>query len=233
MSRGSRLDDVGILGLRVPTVGYMHLPFPYSGFSACRSPCHVVYTEFRPTPLQHFAFPAGCDGLFLVVDERGAFRSDNFTKAVAALTAAAPEPGAAPMMTCAGTPLPWRTQKPRRLGWQDARGNPDLECNVCGLKIGPLAGPSYPGFVRPLSACDSRQLQNIGNGPEEHGVHAGSKKGDRKGASGVNGKKSEESDMFKLVRMIMQRNFDPVSRCPPKHPHTHPAGVYSCVFGIA
>ena len=63
---------------------------------ARRSPCHVVYTEYRPTPLQHFAFPAGADGLFLVVDERGTFRSDNFTKAVAALNAAALEPGAAP-----------------------------------------------------------------------------------------------------------------------------------------
>lgn len=36
---------------------------------------------------------------------------------------------------------------------------------------------------------------------------AGGKKG-KKGA--VNGKKSEESDIFKLVKMIMQRNFDPV-----------------------
>ncbi len=23
------------------------------------SPCHVVYTEYRPTPLQHYIFPAG------------------------------------------------------------------------------------------------------------------------------------------------------------------------------
>lgn len=35
----------------------------------------------------------------------------------------------------------------------------------------------------------------------------GGKKG-KKGA--VNGKKAEESDIFKLVKMIMQRNFDPV-----------------------
>ena len=35
----------------------------------------------------------------------------------------------------------------------------------------------------------------------------GGKKG-KKGA--VYGKKSEESDIFKLVKMIMQRNFDPV-----------------------
>lgn len=29
-------------------------------------PCHVVYTEFRPTPLQHYAFPLGGNGLRLV-----------------------------------------------------------------------------------------------------------------------------------------------------------------------
>lgn len=32
-------------------------------------PCHVVYTDYRPTPLQHYIFPAGGDGIHLVVDE--------------------------------------------------------------------------------------------------------------------------------------------------------------------
>lgn len=49
-------------------------------------PCHVVYTDFRPTPLQHYLFPAGGDGIHLVVDERGTFREDNFQKAMGALT---------------------------------------------------------------------------------------------------------------------------------------------------
>jgi ATP-dependent RNA helicase DOB1 len=30
------------------------------------APCHVVYTEQRPTPLRHYAFPAGGRGLYLV-----------------------------------------------------------------------------------------------------------------------------------------------------------------------
>ena len=54
-----------------------------------------MYTDFRPTPLQHYAFPAGGDGLYMVVDERGAFRQDNFGKAVAALTDAATEAASA------------------------------------------------------------------------------------------------------------------------------------------
>lgn len=32
-------------------------------------PCHVVYTDYRPVPLQQYIFPAGGDGLHLVVDE--------------------------------------------------------------------------------------------------------------------------------------------------------------------
>lgn len=48
-------------------------------------PCHVVYTDYRPVPLQHYAFPAGAEGLFLVVDEQGKFREDNFQKAMALL----------------------------------------------------------------------------------------------------------------------------------------------------
>ncbi|XP_010533059.1 PREDICTED: DExH-box ATP-dependent RNA helicase DExH10-like isoform X2 [Tarenaya hassleriana] len=45
-----------------------------------KQPCHVVYTDFRPTPLQHYVFPTGGSGLYLVVDENEQFREDNFMK---------------------------------------------------------------------------------------------------------------------------------------------------------
>ncbi|KAL8138725.1 hypothetical protein V2J09_004726, partial [Rumex salicifolius] len=45
-----------------------------------KQPCHVVYTDFRPTPLQHYVFPVGGAGLFLVVDENEQFREDNYNK---------------------------------------------------------------------------------------------------------------------------------------------------------
>lgn len=48
-------------------------------------PCHIVYTDFRPTPLQHYFFPAGADGIHLIVDEKGNFREDNFQKAMATI----------------------------------------------------------------------------------------------------------------------------------------------------
>ena len=47
-----------------------------------RQPCHVVYTDYRPTPLQHYIYPSGGDGIHLVVDENGTFREDNFNKAM-------------------------------------------------------------------------------------------------------------------------------------------------------
>ncbi|XP_046900625.1 exosome RNA helicase MTR4 [Hypomesus transpacificus] len=50
-----------------------------------KQPCHVVYTDYRPTPLQHYIFPAGGDGLHLVVDENGEFREDNFNTAMQVL----------------------------------------------------------------------------------------------------------------------------------------------------
>jgi ATP-dependent RNA helicase DOB1 len=50
-----------------------------------KQPCHVVYTDYRPTPLQHYIYPAGGDGIHLVVDENGTFREDNFNKAMMVL----------------------------------------------------------------------------------------------------------------------------------------------------
>ena len=50
-------------------------------------PCHVVYTDFRPTPLQHYFFPQGADGMHLIVDEKGTFREENFNKAMSVITA--------------------------------------------------------------------------------------------------------------------------------------------------
>ncbi|KAH8405172.1 hypothetical protein KR222_007061 [Zaprionus bogoriensis] len=50
-----------------------------------KQPCHVVYTDYRPTPLQHYMFPAGGDGIHLIVDEKGQFKEDNFTTAMAVL----------------------------------------------------------------------------------------------------------------------------------------------------
>ena len=47
-----------------------------------KKPCHVVYTDYRPTPLQHYIFPAGGDGIYLVIDERGKLREENFQKAL-------------------------------------------------------------------------------------------------------------------------------------------------------
>lgn len=50
-----------------------------------KQPCHVVYTDYRPVPLQQYIFPAGGDGLHLVVDEHGTFIEENFNAAMSPL----------------------------------------------------------------------------------------------------------------------------------------------------
>lgn len=45
----------------------------------------MVYTDFRPVPLQQYIYPAGGDGLHLVVNERGEFREENFNAAMSVL----------------------------------------------------------------------------------------------------------------------------------------------------
>ncbi|TFK62158.1 antiviral helicase [Pluteus cervinus] len=59
-------------------------------------PCHVVYTNFRPTPLQHYLFPAGGEGIYLVLDEKGQFRDSSFTTAMSQLHGAMGEDPADP-----------------------------------------------------------------------------------------------------------------------------------------
>ncbi|XP_071557796.1 exosome RNA helicase MTR4 [Temnothorax nylanderi] len=91
-------------------------------------PCHVVSTDYRPTPLQHYIFPVSGDGIHLVVDETGQFKEENFNRA----------------MTC---------------------------------------------------------LQNMGDAA----------KGDMKGRKGgLRATNSGQTNIFKMVKMIMERNFAPV-----------------------
>ncbi|CAJ0931950.1 unnamed protein product, partial [Mesorhabditis belari] len=48
-------------------------------------PVHVVYTDYRPTPLMHLIYPAGGEGLYEVVNTKGEFREDRFQAAMACI----------------------------------------------------------------------------------------------------------------------------------------------------
>jgi len=74
-------------------------------------PCHVVYTDFRPTPLQHYFFPAGADGIHLVVDEKGVFREENFNKAMASIAEKAGDDGTDPLAKRKGKGKDKKTNK--------------------------------------------------------------------------------------------------------------------------
>ncbi|CEQ40954.1 SPOSA6832_02632, partial [Sporobolomyces salmonicolor] len=82
-----------------------------------QQPCHVVYTDYRPTPLQHYLFPAGADGIHLVVDEKGNFREDNFAKAMGAL--GGESKGEDPASATAGKGRKGKTKKGSQKGPSD------------------------------------------------------------------------------------------------------------------
>lgn len=43
-------------------------------------PCHVVYTDFRPTPLQHYLFPGGEKVYILLLTKRASFERTIFKR---------------------------------------------------------------------------------------------------------------------------------------------------------
>ncbi|CAI2379541.1 unnamed protein product [Moneuplotes crassus] len=52
-----------------------------------KQPCNVVYTDFRPVPLEHYIHPSGGSNLHLVVDREGVFREESFQNAVSKMDA--------------------------------------------------------------------------------------------------------------------------------------------------
>lgn len=47
-----------------------------------KQPCNVVYTDYRPVPLEHYLCPSNGEGLYMVVDDKGKFHEHNFNKAM-------------------------------------------------------------------------------------------------------------------------------------------------------
>ena len=44
--------------------------------------CHVVYTEFRPVPLEHYIYPSLSNEIINIVDQYGNFKEDNFNRSL-------------------------------------------------------------------------------------------------------------------------------------------------------
>lgn len=107
-----------------------------------KQPCHLVYTDFRPTPLEHYIFPSGHDGIYLAFDRDNKFRQDNFLKAINAI------------------------------------------------------GPAGDGFASGRTA--HRKANDDGGG------------GGGGGDGGKDGKDGSNSDIHKIIRMCVEKNYDPV-----------------------
>ena len=68
----------------------------------------IVHTDMRPVPLQHYLYPQGAEGIFLIVDEQQTFREENFRKAMLAL---GPDNTGAPNEDGGGKPRKRQSQK--------------------------------------------------------------------------------------------------------------------------
>ncbi|GJM96917.1 hypothetical protein PR202_ga13792 [Eleusine coracana subsp. coracana] len=51
-----------------------------------KKPCHVVFTDFRPTPLEHYVFASGGSGFHLIADQDGRFNEENLMSAQSIFT---------------------------------------------------------------------------------------------------------------------------------------------------
>ncbi|KAJ9466522.1 ATP-dependent RNA helicase mtr4 [Diplonema papillatum] len=47
--------------------------------------CTCIYTDYRPTPLQHYVYPVGAEEIYMVVDEKSNFKESVFKRAMAAV----------------------------------------------------------------------------------------------------------------------------------------------------
>jgi len=228
-------------------------------------PCHVVYTDYRPTPLQHFLLPSGegeeawcflvfrasfllfffvprrarakerrgpplarlrfflsltqslnqpvtnatphaithtgADGLYLVVDDRGAFREDNFRRAVAALDDAASarrsgggggggRPGGASGPDNAALASAAAATRPRSGG------------------VSAAAGAGAQLVLAPVSSFTSA-LGGAGGGGTVAGASAAATgSGGQAAAGGARGQTA--ADVHRLVKTLYDRNYDPL-----------------------
>ncbi|KAI3383658.1 hypothetical protein SNEBB_009246 [Seison nebaliae] len=53
-------------------------------------PCHIVSTEYRPVPLEHFIYPVSNNNVYQVVDKEGTFKQETFDQAMDSLTTSTP-----------------------------------------------------------------------------------------------------------------------------------------------
>mmetsp|Transcript_37581 Transcript_37581/g.96143 ORF Transcript_37581/g.96143 Transcript_37581/m.96143 type:complete len:1017 (-) Transcript_37581:98-3148(-) len=87
--RGVVWEESIILAPRNARFAFLSATIPNAGEFARwvakthNSPCDVVYTDFRPTPLQHFVFPAGGSAMQMVVDDKSHFSEEKFHKVAA------------------------------------------------------------------------------------------------------------------------------------------------------
>ena len=47
-----------------------------------KAPCHIIFTDHRPTPLEHYLCPIGGKGIYQVIDKYGNLNDSIIKKAI-------------------------------------------------------------------------------------------------------------------------------------------------------
>ncbi len=178
----------------------------------------MVYTDYRPTPLQHFIFPSGGEGVFLVVDDKGKFREDNFHKAMAILSQGALEDdpaggkgGAWALLLC-GCSSTYRPCACHCCFTHPLSPTPFRCCRTWRTpSLTPVEVPSWRCALHCVSRANGFPVAFLRCARCAPGAGGGGGKGKAKGGKGgKGGGKGGPSDLFRIVKMIMDRNYDPV-----------------------
>ena len=148
--------------------------------------------SLTPTPPQHYVHPSGSDGLYLVVDEKSNFREDNFQKAIAEMSeAAVTDTKRQGEGWCGCGHVGWRVsaswEKVVRRSMGRGRCDGEDRAQRTWFCVGQVAGL----VVQCLGQATWLAVRAYATEKEKKGSDA-------------------RGDIHKIVRMIMERNYDPV-----------------------
>lgn len=205
-----------------------------------QQPVSLVSSDQRPTPLCHYLFPSGGDGLYLIYDQRREFLVEGFTSAVGCLEAQTARETAESILKVSGG-------EGRRANWSNKKndnsrgGGSSGDSNSgsgssnsggnSGGSGGSSSGSSSTSGSSSGSSCSSDSSGSGGSDGGSGGNNdgsgssgSGSSRGSSKSADGKNRKGKSRNkkgmkrarhgtspaDIFGLVQLMLQRNMEPI-----------------------
>ncbi|CAI5528035.1 unnamed protein product [Closterium sp. Naga37s-1] len=218
--------------------GYRPTPLQHYIFLAGavhQQPCHIVYTGYRPTPLQHYIFLAGAVHQQPCHIVYTGYRPTPLQHYIFLAGAVHQQPCHIVYTGYRPTPLQHYIflagavhQQPCHIVYTGYRPTPLQHYIFLAGAVGLFLAVDEKGkfreasFQKAMNAVEGGEGGGKGEDGEDggkkggkwgkgkRGAGGGGPGGGGAGGGGGGGKKGEESDIYKIVKMIMQRQYDPV-----------------------